>query len=284
MRTCLFVLFAAVACSASAGIIVNIPSLVVPPPSAPTDLSLDVSFALTAPTVSQQLLAYDLFLGVTGGNGFSITGVGTGSDRPPNTVFGDDQYYNDQLTNPAGATLYWFCNCPSMGPPYGTIYNGSVLLRIKAQLQPGATGTYHIDPYVNQWARPGDSTDFFSDINENVPGYLVKITDITCPGATVTVTLPGDANLDCKVDINDLTKVLANYNMSASMNWGTGDFNNDGKVDINDLTIVLANYNQTLGSARAEVAPVPEPSTLVLIGVGAVGAFGYLRRRQKPTT
>ena len=91
--------------------------------------------------------------------------------------------------------------------------------------------------------------------------------------------LPGDANADGKVDINDLTKVLTNYNSSTGMSWSTGDFNNDGKVDINDLTIVLTHYNQSLGSSAAGMAPVPEPGTLGLLGVALLGlpAFVWLR-------
>ena len=56
----------------------------------------------------------------------------------------------------------------------------------------------------------------------------------------------GDANQDGKVDINDLTIVLSNYDETA-MAWTTGDFNSDGKVDIDDLTIILANYDKTAG-------------------------------------
>ena len=67
------------------------------------------------------------------------------------------------------------------------------------------------------------------------------------PAMILKATLPGDANLDGKVDINDLTIVLASYNQTR-MSWNTGDFNNDGKVDINDLTIVLTHYNQSYGS------------------------------------
>ena len=77
--------------------------------------------------------------------------------------------------------------------------------------------------------------------------------------------MPGDANMDGQVDINDLTIVLANYNQSG-MNWTTGDFNGSGAVDINDLTIVLANYNQT--SSAAGLAAVPEPSALFLAIAG----------------
>ena len=92
--------------------------------------------------------------------------------------------------------------------------------------------------------------------------------------------MPGDANLDGKVDINDLTIVLTQYN-ATGMAWTQGDFNGDGTVDINDLTIVLAHYNQSLGTSLG-INAVPEPSTLVLIGVGIVSlvAFTWRRRRQ----
>ena len=75
--------------------------------------------------------------------------------------------------------------------------------------------------------------------------------------------LPGDANLDGRVDINDLTIVLANYNQTIGMSWSTGDFTGSGTVDINDLTIVLANYNTSDASLAAGLAAVPEPSGLV---------------------
>jgi probable HAF family extracellular repeat protein len=90
---------------------------------------------------------------------------------------------------------------------------------------------------------------------------------------------PGDANCDGKVDINDLTIVLAHYNQS-SLTWQQGDFNGDGKVDINDLTIVLANYNKTF---TASPAAVPEPSAVLMLGLAAVScatALGLARRKK----
>ena len=62
-------------------------------------------------------------------------------------------------------------------------------------------------------------------------------------GFLATPALPGDANLDGKVDINDLTVVLSHYNQTG-MTWTEGEFTGDGTVDINDLTIVLAHYNE----------------------------------------
>ena len=83
----------------------------------------------------------------------------------------------------------------------------------------------------------------------------------------VGVAMPGDANLDGRVDINDLSIVLVHYNQTG-MPWAQGEFTGSGTVDINDLSIVLAHYNQTLGSSVAAAAAVPEPSTLLLVLVG----------------
>jgi probable HAF family extracellular repeat protein len=93
--------------------------------------------------------------------------------------------------------------------------------------------------------------------------------------------LPGDANLDGKVDINDLTIVLTNYGTSSGVGWSTGDFNADGKVDINDLTIVLSNYGQSLSAAAGGPSAAPEPGTLVLtLAAGLLGLLAYVRRKR----
>ena len=63
-------------------------------------------------------------------------------------------------------------------------------------------------------------------------------------GFLLTAAIPGDANGDGKVDINDLTIVLAHYGQTGQT-WSTGEFTGDGTVDINDLTIVLAHYGDT---------------------------------------
>ena len=88
--------------------------------------------------------------------------------------------------------------------------------------------------------------------------------------------LAGDANLDGTVDINDLSIVLANYDQTG-MTWSQGDFTGTGTVDINDLTIVLANYNATLGVG---LAAVPEPSCVVLLGVGTVSLMAFALRKR----
>ena len=94
--------------------------------------------------------------------------------------------------------------------------------------------------------------------------------------------LPGDAILNGKVDINDLTIVLSHFGQTTGMNWGTGDFNDDGKVDINDLTTVLSHFGQTAGtSLGGGLAAVPEPNMLVLLAVGWAGLLAYAWRKRK---
>ena len=106
------------------------------------------------------------------------------------------------------------------------------------------------------------------DNNGDIAGWGTDSSNNTYQAfVIINPQLPGDANLDGKVDINDLTIVLAHYNQTGTT-WTQGEFTGDGTVDINDLTIVLAHYGDTAGSAAGPAAAVPEPSAVVLIGIG----------------
>ena len=96
-------------------------------------------------------------------------------------------------------------------------------------------------------------------------------------GSCFRPPVPGDANLDGRVDVNDLTVVLTNFGRSGAT-WATGDFVGDGKVDVNDLTIVLANFGRAGASSGGNVSAVPEPLTLALLA--AIGLLGVVWRRR----
>jgi hypothetical protein len=93
------------------------------------------------------------------------------------------------------------------------------------------------------------------------------------------VPLPGDANRDGRVDINDLTIVLAHYGQTGTT-WSQGEFTGDGTVDINDLTIVLAHYGQSEGTSAAGVAEAPEPASWAMLAAAlSAAAWAVARRR-----
>ena len=117
--------------------------------------------------------------------------------------------------------------------------------------------------------------------------------------------LAGDANMDGKVDLFDLTTIGAHWGNTVSpggYGWYSGDLNGDGIVDVRDLAILGSTWGQI--SPWASQGPqaggliatpfsvlddqshaTPEPSSCVLwaLAIGVLVRLGY-RRRRLPTT
>jgi autotransporter-associated beta strand protein len=115
----------------------------------------------------------------------------------------------------------------------------------------------------------------------------------------VKYTYYGDTNLDGAVDGSDYSRIDSAYqseNFSGGLTtspvsgWFNGDFNYDGVVDGSDYTLMDNAFNAqgiSFGTNPAAVvsaqidggSSVPEPATLSLLILGAVGILGRRRRR-----
>lgn len=92
----------------------------------------------------------------------------------------------------------------------------------------------------------------------------------------VYAPIPGDADLDGKVDFADLVTVARHFGTSGGNSWQTGDFYGTGTVDFSDLVVVARQYGQSLGTAASPALTVPEPTCLGL----TIASLQILRRRR----
>jgi len=115
----------------------------------------------------------------------------------------------------------------------------------------------------------------------------------------IRYTRNGDADLDGKCGDADVTLLGAFYDNGVTTNfeWMNGDFNYDGRVDDADVTLLGAFYDEAAtplagadlsakygaefaaAFAAGQAMAVPEPTSLTVLGLGAVGLFARRRRK-----
>jgi hypothetical protein len=112
-------------------------------------------------------------------------------------------------------------------------------------------------------------------------------TNFNGAGGSVNVPIPGDTDVDGKVDVADLGTLATNWQTSGTR--AQGDFDGSGFIDVNDLGLLATNWqvgvtaatsasHPTLADALARfglgAAPVPEPAA------GVVPAVALICRRR----
>jgi autotransporter-associated beta strand protein len=138
-------------------------------------------------------------------------------------------------------------------------------------------------------------------------GYALGYADAADPGnpaglasGTVEVeyTLIGDADLNRTVNGIDFGILAANFNKTVTA-WDQGDFDYNGIVNGIDFTALASNFNKATSGASAGataadfaaleqfaaanglLADVPEPATMGVMALGAVGLLARRRRRSR---
>ena len=204
--------------------------------------------------------------------GYELGSAGTkrwGTNTIGGSIWGDDgtgtdtNFLDCQFSSTVGPNSFQVASGDSGG---GVFYQGATGWQLTGIIlamgvvtnQPGGTVVF-------------DNASYFA----NLSAYSSQINHVVLSDA-----LPGDANLDGRVDINDLSIVLMHYNQTG-MAWSQGDFNGDGKVDFNDLTIVVDHLGHSIGASAT--AAVPEPAAGVLLAAllataWAVGGRGAGRK------
>jgi len=107
--------------------------------------------------------------------------------------------------------------------------------------------------------------DALEDFDRTVRGNSPDI------GADEIILIGGDATLDWRVELADLSVLAFHFDTPAGMKWNDGDFNGDSAVTLADLSILAFNWG--VGVAP----PVPEPTTLSLL----LAAGLAIRRRRR---
>jgi autotransporter-associated beta strand protein len=169
----------------------------------------------------------------------------------------------------------------------------SITTEVKAAYNGGSwTGTSSTGGVITSTTAAADTT-YLTAVG--VATGLTSFDGITVPSTDILVkyTYYGDTNLDGAVDGSDYTNIDNGFNNHLT-GWQNGDFNYDSIVDGSDYTLIDNAYNMQgnsygtnsaalIASATAQIAgptsAVPEPTTVGLLGIGAVGLLARRRRR-----
>jgi len=201
---------------------------------------------------------------ITGsGTAFSNVEANTAMNSPTGTVYPAGTVTGLSRTS-VGDPLYFPGQTVANGSTGGSWLLGQI--NFTAAAAGNSTLTLMTSPLAVTKSGPSTTTDLTT-------AYSYGTATITVSAAPPP--LPGDANLDNKVDLADLNGVINNF---GSNNPG-GDAAHDGNpTGLSDLNAVINNFGAMQGAGS--VAAVPEPASFGLLALGSVLALGYRARRR----
>lgn len=158
--------------------------------------------------------------------------------------------------------------------------SGIMYLRVDESIVAGTLGDFNnndqldIDDLNSLVAAIGGNDASF-DVNDD---NTVDADDLTKWVKDLKFTWFGDANLDGEFNSADFVDVFiaGKFETNEPAVWNEGDWNGDGAFTTADFVTAFIDGGFELGPRTIEVTQVPEPSSLVLL---MIGALCFLRRR-----
>jgi len=267
------------------------------------------SLTITGPATNHaalSLLAGTSSFGPLSGTGTLTIGSPTGTSTASTTL---TSFSQSTLTIDSTGTLTLSPNTPRATNtattlvinPGGTLDLTRNDLLVDRTLTPPATiRALLVSGYSNNtWTGTGIRSSLAQGTNANTfslgwadGGASPNVDGLPTNQILVRYTLRGDANLDGKVDIQDLLRFRANAGTTNQAQWWQADFTYDGKVDIQDLLAFRANagappvpsdvqFSDLLADTFDYVSAVPEPAATSLFALG--GTLALLNRRRRHT-
>jgi len=229
----------------------------------------------------------NLSVNIVASAGSARVNVGANQDLAAlNVAFGDAGTQTLDLQSPAGA-----------GQFHSVAVYAANLTAAKAALYNAIANANHLTP-----TPPADPLDGIVDsgLHSGAEIGLAQIGD----HIMIRPTRVGDLNLDGVVTISDFIDLASNFNTLGTATWQEGDLNYDHNVTISDFIDLASNFNgsyvggagavsaddlQTLSAFASSVgvdpsvigSAVPEPGTMGLLAIGAMGLMSGRRRRNR---
>jgi T5SS/PEP-CTERM-associated repeat protein len=237
-------------------------------------------------TVNTQSYAVSLSGSLSGDGGLTKSGSGR-------LILTGNNSYTGLTTVKTGGTIELGANAEGTVLAHGAdVQNGATSVGSLVFDYSGATAEASLLNSIRADLHSGLFKDSLAGTLSNGAVVTLGYSDNGSSSITLEPMLAGDANHDGSVDIRDFTLLKSSWLVSSGATWANGDFNADGSVDIRDFTLLKTNWLKTWAptlpavsedvGALGGVSPVPEPSSLMMLGsLISLGAMWVVSRRRR---